>query len=325
MYWDINKSLSYNCLFNFIVGARGVGKSYGAKNFAIKNYINKGEQFVYVRRFEDELKPVLPKFFDDIKDKYPSHEFKVKSKEFKIDDEVAGFGIALTTAKKLKSNPFPNVSLIIFDEFILDKGYQHYIPDEVTNFLELYLTIARTRDVRVYFLSNALSVTNPYFMYFGLQLPYMKNISAKNDILIEMVVADEYAQKAKETRFGKLIEGTQYADYAIDNAFLRDNNDFIAKKTAKSRILFIMRYRETDFGVWFDSEQSLMFISYDIDPNCKERYSATLADHKPNFALLKGNRRSLFQVLLRYYKNGAVFFESMNIKNTMIDLFKLTV
>ena len=325
MYWDINKSLSYNCLFNFIVGARGVGKSYGAKNFAIKNYINKGEQFVYVRRFEDELKPVLPKFFDDIKDKYPSHEFKVKSKEFKIDDEVAGFGVALTTAKKLKSNPFPNVSLIIFDEFILDKGYQHYIPDEVTNFLELYSTIARTRDVRVYFLSNALSVTNPYFMYFGLQLPYMKNISAKNDILIEMVVADEYAQKAKETRFGKLIEGTQYADYAIDNAFLRDNNDFIAKKTAKSRILFVMRYREIDFGVWFDSEQSLMFISYDIDPNCKERYSATLADHKPNFALLKGNRRSLFQVLLRYYKNGAVFFESMNIKNTMIDLFKLTV
>lgn len=284
------------------------------KNFAIRNFINKGEQFVYVRRFDDELKPVLPKFFDDIKDKYPEHEFKVKSKEFKIDDDVAGFGIALTTAKKLKSNPFPNVSLIIFDEFILDKGYQHYIPDEVTNFLELYSTIARTRDVRVYFLSNALSITNPYFMYFGLQLPYMKNISAKNDILIEMVVADEYAQKAKETRFGKLIEGTQYADYAIDNAFLRDNNDFIAKKTAKSRILFVMRYRETDFGAWFDSEQSLMFISYDIDPNCKERYSATLADHKPNFALLKGNRRSLFQVLLRYYKNGAVFFESMNIK-----------
>lgn len=325
MYWDIGKSLSYNCLFNFIVGARGVGKSYGAKDFAIRNYLRKGEQFVYVRRFEDELKPVLPKFFDDIKDKYSEHEFKVKSKEFKIDDEVAGYGIALTTAKKLKSNPFPNVTLIIFDEFILDKGYQHYIPDEVTNFLELYSTIARTRDVRVYFLSNALSVTNPYFMYFGLTLPYGKNISAKNDILIEMVIADEYAQKAKETRFGKIIEGTQYADYAIDNSFLRDNNDFIAKKTPKSRILFVMRYRETDFGVWFDSEQSIMFISYDVDPNCKERYSMTLADHKPNFALLKGSRRSLFQVLLRYYKNGEVFFESMNIKNTMIELFKLTV
>ena len=42
MYWDISKSLSYNCLFNFIVGARGVGKSYGAKDFAIRNFIKKG-------------------------------------------------------------------------------------------------------------------------------------------------------------------------------------------------------------------------------------------------------------------------------------------
>ena len=325
MYWDIGKSLSYNCLFNFIVGARGVGKSYGTKDFAIRNFLKKGEQFVYVRRFDDELKPVLPKFFDDIKEKYADHEFKVKSREFKIDDEVAGFAVALTTAKKLKSNPFPKVTLIIFDEFILDKGYQHYITDEVTNFLELYSTIARNRDVRVYFLSNALSVTNPYFMYFGLSLPYGKNISAKNDILIEMVVAEEYTKKAKETRFGKIIEGTQYSAYAMDNEFLRDNNDFIAKKTAKAKILFVMRYQDNDYGVWFDNENSLMYISYDIDPNCKERYSMTLADHKPNFALLKGNRRSLFQVLMRYYKNGQVFFESMNIKNIMFEMFKFTV
>ena len=41
MYWDINRPASYDCLFNFILGARGVGKSYGTKDAAIKDYIKK--------------------------------------------------------------------------------------------------------------------------------------------------------------------------------------------------------------------------------------------------------------------------------------------
>ena len=78
MYWDINRPASYDCLFNFILGARGVGKSYGTKDAAIKDYIKTGAQFVYVRRFKSELREVkLKKFFEDIEDKYPDHEFKV--------------------------------------------------------------------------------------------------------------------------------------------------------------------------------------------------------------------------------------------------------
>ena len=31
MYYDYNKVLSYNAFFNFIIGERGVGKTYGWK------------------------------------------------------------------------------------------------------------------------------------------------------------------------------------------------------------------------------------------------------------------------------------------------------
>ena len=65
MYWDIKRALSYNCLFNFIIGARGVGKTYGCKEFVIKRFLREGEQFVYVRRYKDELKK-MKRFFDDI-------------------------------------------------------------------------------------------------------------------------------------------------------------------------------------------------------------------------------------------------------------------
>ena len=44
MYYEIGKALSYNCLFNFIVGMRGVGKTYAFKRWAIQDFLkNKNE------------------------------------------------------------------------------------------------------------------------------------------------------------------------------------------------------------------------------------------------------------------------------------------
>ena len=58
MFWDINKSVSRNCLFNFIVGNRGAGKTYGAKKYVINRFLKTGEQFVYIRRYKEELKKI---------------------------------------------------------------------------------------------------------------------------------------------------------------------------------------------------------------------------------------------------------------------------
>ena len=65
MYWNIKNSLSHNCLFNFIVGDRGVGKTYGCKKWAIEDFLKTGAQFIYLRRYQTELKRTN-KFFDDI-------------------------------------------------------------------------------------------------------------------------------------------------------------------------------------------------------------------------------------------------------------------
>lgn len=325
MYWDINKVLSYNALFNFIVGARGVGKTYGAKDFVIKDFINNGNQFVYVRRFREEMKK-LSHFFEDIADKYSEHTLKYNRGEFIIDNFPAGSALALSTAKIEKSTPFPHVKTIIFDEFILDKGYHHYLPDEVTNFLELYSTVARDRDVRVFFLSNALTVTNPYFLYFDLQLPYgKKSISCKNDILIEVIKDDEYSNHMKNTRFGKIISGTAYGNYNIDNEFYRDNYNFIGKKSVTAKHIFTFIYKGTYYGVWLDIQQGCEVVSFDWDKTNKVIYSLTIDDHTPNAYLLKGQKPFLLDQFFKNYKLGLVRFENMNIKNICQELIKLTL
>ena len=324
MYWDINRCLSYNCLFNFIVGARGVGKTYGAKRFVIKKFLQNQEQFVYVRRYKDELKK-MKRFFDDIEREFHTTEFKVSQPNFIINDEVAGTYMPLSTAKIEKSTPFPRVKTIIFDEFILDKGTHHYLPDEVTNFLELYSTVARDRDVRVLFLSNALTQTNPYFLYFDVHLPYGKNIYAKNDILIEMVVDEEYKQHMEQTLFGKMIAGTEYGNYNMGNEFLRDDSTFIEKKPDTVVYSFTMKYKDTYYGVWVDRMTGYLYVSYDVDSSNNYCYAVTQSDHQPNIVLLKGHISPLFDRFLLYYKRGYARFEDMNIKNLCQEILKLTL
>ena len=80
MYYDYNKVLSYNAMFNFIIGERGVGKTFGAKKFCINRFLKYGEQFVYIRRYKTEIKESagdVNKFFGQMADFFPDINFGV--------------------------------------------------------------------------------------------------------------------------------------------------------------------------------------------------------------------------------------------------------
>lgn len=328
MYYSGNEALTYNRLFNFIVGMRGVGKTYWSKEWAIKDFLKTGSQFIYTRRYDTEFdKGKKEKFFNDIEDKFPNHEFKVKGYEAYIDGKPCGQFMALSKAKIEKSTSFPQVNKIIFDEFILDKGNYYYIADEVTNFLELYETVARTRNnVRVFFLSNAITITNPYFMYFEIQINGDKRFTkVKEEILVELVQNKEFIEMKKKTRFGKIIDGTNYGKYAIENKFLRDNKTFIAKKTGNAKHYFSLKYNGEVLGVWIDYAEGKYFVSKDIDPYCLMIYSITLDDHTPNTMLLKGRTSSILKTFTDNYKLGNVYYENINIKNMVYSIIRLAL
>lgn len=324
MYWNINEPLTYNALYNFIVGNRGSGKSYGTKEFCIKRFLKNKEQFVYVRRFKTELKK-LNTFFNDIHEAFDGVKFDVKGKTFWINDELAGYAIALSTAKVEKSNAYPQVKTIMFDEFILDRGFHKYIPDEVTSFLELYETIARMREgVRVIFLANAISWTNPYFLYFNVQPPVKgKTIWCKNDLLVQLVADSEFIANKKKTRFAKVIAGTEYANYSIDNIMLRDSNTFVTAAPKTGKYLFTIKSGGKFYGVWFAIDCSILFISEKFDPSCKLIYVTIMDDHTPNTMLLKSIAKSEnMKTLEKSFKRGLVYFDSIKTKNIIMETLK---
>ena len=133
---------------------------------------------------------------------------------------------------------------------------KYYLQNEVETFLNLIETIARMRKVRVFLLGNAGNIlTNPYFLYFDLQVPYNTDIKIYKDglILVQYMNNEEYRNKKKDTDFGRLVAGTSYEKFAIENQDNHLNNDFIEKKKGTSRFCFGFIYNGNTFGVWIDN------------------------------------------------------------------------
>lgn len=327
MWYDVGKTLSYNCLFNFVIGNRGCGKTYGLKKRAIKIFLEKGHQFVYLRRYKEEIDETAESYFNDIvlNNEFPDVTIEYRNGEYFVNDQLAGYAMALTKAKSYKSISYPQVYLIIFDEFLIENnGFTRYLKNEVKQFLSFYMSIDRYRGCMVFFLANSTSMINPYFMFWKLTLPYGSNIVRKGDVLLQLVQDEEFIKERKQTRFGRLIAGTDFEEYAIENKFIEETNVFIQRKTEKARFLFTMVYQGLSYGVWVDYDAGKMFVSENIDPSCGIVYSLTVADHKPNTMLLNQIGKSVFfKQFIENYKLGNVYFENQRIKGIVYEIIRM--
>ena len=346
IFWDIGRTLTHNALINIIVGNRGGGKSYGAKKRAIENFIKKREQFGYIRRYKDDAKEPFAQFYADIAQEFPDHEAKIEGSKIYIrlrtddekakwtKDDIAGYAFTLSTANNKKSISYPNITMLIYDEFLLEEGNQRYLPKEVEKLLNLYETVARPGSgharVTLWLLGNAISITNPYFLYWDLKMPTTCDKNGKwiwkhptRPILVEDVRNEDFIAVKQATEFGQLVQGTNYADYSISNKFLLDDNTFVEKRTSGSRHTFNFIYKDKKYGVWIDTSVGKQWVSDAIDP-CGITYAFTLSDHQPNTMLLKTRRKGyFFNLFIEGFKQGNLYFETQTIKNICYEIIKL--
>lgn len=314
MFYDIGKTISYNKLFNFVVGIRGVGKTYGFKKWAISSFLKTGKQFVYLRRYQKELSKI-GRYFDDIVDKFPEHELKVdKSGVFLIDNEIAGFTMCLSKGIIEKSISFPKVDKLCFDEFIIREGNYRYLKGEVEIFYEVVETIFRMRDFRAFLFGNNISINNPYFMQLNLKLPNPQKVWTRGEYLVENSGGEEYREFKKNTRLGKALQDTTFGRYAYDNESLLDSNTFIEKKTGNLDYTLTIKVKDTMLGVWANWDKGLLYVSQDCDPSWGRVFALTKEDHEPNTLLLKGRMVNTLKRFVDMYKMGNVRFESQKVK-----------
>lgn len=338
MFLNFNQYFTYIVLFIFCIGGRGAGKTYGFKVRAIKNYLKGGKQFIYMRRYPTDFKPKdgeksITKFFDDIieNNEFPNHTFEVKAGKFYMDKEVIGYYIALSSQTHYRSTPFPKVTMICYDEFILrvDKG-NRYLTNEVKDFLEFYESIARPgirKDtVRCFFIANNISESNPFFTFFDIRPNTNKEFTKYKGMLVHYVKDLEIFEQKNNSEFYQMLNNTKngriYSAYTNENKSMLDNDDFVMTKSKYSTCIFSVFYKDNPYGIWVSYKEGKIWVSDDIDPNCRLTYTLTLEDFKPNTLLIKGSKVNL-KFLADNFKNGNVYYENRFLKIIGNEFIKL--
>lgn len=81
--------------------------------------------------------------------------------------------------------------------------------------------------------------------------------------------------------------------------------------------------KANNFGVWFDFNAGLSFVSTDYLKDTEYVFACTLEDHSPNTMLLSRAKKYMcWRTFLDSVKTGCVRYENFKIKKICTDLYK---
>lgn len=343
-YYDWNKTLSYDADVTMVIGARGIGKTYGIRLQGIRDYINNGYRFVEIVRYKTELQGVIDGYFNRIEtnEEFSGYIFKTqgqrgyiaKKPEENGDEkvkpkwEVLCYFIPMTQHQQIKKRTFDRVKRIIFDEAILDKKdrFHNYLSKEYSILANIVDTVSRERpDVKsvkphIYLLGNALDILNPYFLAYkvGVPKPGFKWYKNKT-FLLHYIKDEEYSEaKKKDTVAGRMLEGFEDSEINNNNMFVDANDDFIMEKTKVAKFSFGVMYNHYTFGVWVDWNNGYYFVNKKIPNNTTQPvYTITLDDNRMNYIAARRAEKILKDFAEMHYY-GIIRYDSIETR----ELFK---
>lgn len=187
-FYSLDRILGKNADYNVIFGERSNGKTYATLLYGLKQYIATGKQMAYIRRWREDLRGkraeslfanhVANGIIEQLTGGKYNEVFYISGKWFlssydpetkkRVPDNTPFcYGFCLSEQEHEKSSSYPNITTIVFDEFITRR---YYLPDEFMLFMNMLSTIIRQRnDIKVFMLGNTINQYCPYFAEMGLK------------------------------------------------------------------------------------------------------------------------------------------------------------
>ena len=185
-FYSLKKILERKAVYNVIFGERSNGKTYSVLKYALEKYVKDGSQLALVRRWQDDLtgkrgqtifnalvsngevEKITGGLWTNIyyyAGKWYLCCYTDKGERI-LDEKPLAYGFSISAMEHDKSNSFPDVKTIMFDEFLTRTAY---LPDEFVLFMNVVSTIVRQRtDVTIFMLGNTVNKYCPYFAEMGL-------------------------------------------------------------------------------------------------------------------------------------------------------------
>ena len=343
-FYNWEKTLSYDADVTMVVGARGVGKTFGLRVQCVKDWLKDKSRFVEITRFKNELSSVADGYFSRVGEQFDNVEFRTDARmayaTFDTGDKkkkewhVIGYFVALSDEQALKKRTFKDVRRIILDEAILDKTdrFHNYLVNEYVKLANVVDTVSRERKdtksirPRVYLLGNALDLANPYFAIYGVptNVRYGYTWFKSKTFLLHYLKNEEYAkEKLTGTVAGRMLSNTQGAKIAIDNDFITLGDDFISKKPKDAKYMFGLVCNKHKFGVWCSYSTGFYYVTSNY-PKMKDKnvYVLTADDYTVNYVIVK-KADPVIKTFSEIWYYGLVRYDNLKTKTNFYEVLNL--
>ena len=321
-----NKPEIYMCTTN-----RTGGKTTYFGRLCINRFLNHGEKFALIYRYNYELDNIVDKFYKDLGSLFfRGHEMTSKRRasgifhELFLDEKSCGYALSLNSADQIKkySHLFSDVMRMIFDEFQSETN--HYCNDEVKKLLSVHTSVARgqgeqVRYVPVYMLSNPVSIINPYYVEMGIssRLKDETKFLRGDGFILEQGFIEGASKAQKESGFNRAFSNNTYVSYSSESVYLNDSKSFVEKPQGKSRYICTLKYMGSDFGIKEFGEQGIVYCDDKPDSTHPMKITVTTNDHEINYVMLK--RNDFFLTNLRYlFERGCFRFKDLRCKEAVL-------
>jgi len=314
---------------------RSAGKTTYFNRLCVNRFLDKGEKFGLIYRFDYELDDTVEKFWKDISTLFfKGHELtckrRAKGKFFELfmDEKSCGYSLALNNADQYKkfSHLFSDVKRLLFDEFQSETN--HYCPDEIKKLLSIHTSIARgqgeqVRYVPLYMVSNPVSIINPYYVEMGIASRLKDDTKfLKGDGFVLEQGHNEGASEAQsKSAFNRAFSNNEYVAYASEAVYLNDNKAFVEKPQGKTRYLATLKYNGNEYAIREFAELGYIYCDDKADITFPIKITTTTDDHNVNYVMLQKN--AFFISNMRYlFERGCFRFKNMLCKEAVLSALR---
>lgn len=346
-YYDFDKLVSYNADVSIVIGARGLGKTYGARRKFVRDYLKNGARFVEITRYRNELSALQSDWFGKLTEnnEFESYMFRTQAnvayiskkpdaEHSKPEWSIIGYFVALSMQAAAKKLTYVNVRNIMMDEITIDANdkWHRYLPNEFEQLANLVDTVTRERadtvskmgKPRVFLLGNACDMFNPYFAHYGINTMPEYGVRWYGDktMILDYVQNETYARgKKRDTVAGRMLGNSNAI--GADNRFIMRDDHMLENAHAHANITYVIVYKNEKYAIINDYNCAKVFISnkYNKNSNVTE-IALTLADGGVN-RLTEKWAREIMKSLREYLSIGALRFDTMKTQNAIESALRL--